>query len=329
MAAALNLRIAADHFESIRALIDGSIAPKGIHLAFQPHMTNPVRHRAMVIDLAFDVCELNVCTYLVARDQGVPLTAIPVFLFRRFRHGNIFINPRSGIREPGDLVGGRIGCPSMEAASNVWIHGILQDDGVLPHRSVNWVVEREEDIAFTPPPDLRMQRGPSGRSVVELLMAGEVDAVSTPQTPRELLAGDPRIGRLFEDYVARERQYFLRTGLFPIMHITALPSALVAREPWIVASLMDAFEASKQVANAHFSDVRVGPLAWFGAQWEEERRLFGADAWPYGMTDINRRNLETIIRYTYEQGLISRKMTIEELFTPLAGNAQGVADRRC
>ena len=313
---ALRLRIAADRFESVRALADGSIAPEGIELAFQPHMTNPVRHRAMVTDLAFDVCELNVCTYLVARDRGVELTAIPVFLFRRFRHGNIFINPRSGIRSAADLVGARIGCPSMEAASNVWIHGILQDEGELAHRSVNWVVEREEDIAFTPPPDLRMQRAPAGQSVVELLMAGQIDAVSTPQTPRELLAGDPRIGRLFEDYVARERRYFERTGLFPIMHITALPSALVAREPWIVGSLMRAFEASKQAAYAHFSDVRVGPLAWFGAQWESEQRLFGADAWPHGLTDTNRRNLETIIRYTYEQGLISRRMTIEELFVP-------------
>lgn len=316
MPAPLRLTIAADPFESIRALMEHSIAPEGITLEFQPEMTNPVRHRAMVIDRAFDVCELNVCTYLVARDQGVALTAIPIFLFRKFRHGNIFINPASGITAPEQLVGGRIGCPSMEAASNVWIHGVLEDDGSLPTRSVTWVVEREEDIPFTPPPDLRIERAPPGRSVVDMLMQGELDAVSAPQTPPALIKGDPRIGRLFPDYAIRERAYFAKTGLFPIMHITALPTELVAREPWIVPSLMNAFEESKKISNHHFSNTRVGTLAWFGALWEEEHQMFGGDAWPYGLTPINRRNIETVIRYTYEQGLISRIFTIEELFAP-------------
>ncbi len=314
MAAKLKIKIACDPFESVRALEDKRVEPDGVELDFQPEMSNPVRHGRMARDLAFDVCELSVSTYLIARDQGVPIVAIPVFLFRKFRHGNIFVNPKSGVRTPQDLVGKRIGCPTLQPPSNVWIHGILDDEGALPHRSVTWVVERDEDIPFKPPADLRIERARRGANIVDMLMAGELDAVSAPQTPQPLVDGDPRIGRLFPDYVARERAWFEKTGLFPIMHVTALPKALVDREPWIIKSLIEAFERSKQAAYKHFANTRVATLAWFGAQWEDERRLFGEDAWPYGLGETNRRNLETVIRYTHAQGLTSRAASLDELF---------------
>ena len=313
----LKLKIACDPFESVRALEDRRIEPDGIELEFQPEMSNPVRHKAMARDLAFDVCELNISTYLIARDRGAALTALPIFLFRKFRHGNIFINPASGIRAASDLAGKRIGCPTLQAASNVWIHGILQDAGELAHNSVTWVVERDEDINFSPRPDLRMERVPRGSNIIDMLMAGELDAVTAPQTPAPLIAGDRRIARLYGDYVERERRYYLETGLFPIMHVTAAPRELLEREPWIAGSLVAAFETSKHAAYRHFANTRVGTLAWFGAQWEEERLLLGDDPWPYGLTPLNRRNIETAIRYTHEQGLISRSMSIEELFTPV------------
>jgi 4,5-dihydroxyphthalate decarboxylase len=90
--AKLKLKLACDPFEFVRALQDRRVEPEGIELDFQPEMSNPVRHRVMARDMAFDICELNVTTYLIARDQGVPLTALPIFLFRKFRHGSIFIN---------------------------------------------------------------------------------------------------------------------------------------------------------------------------------------------------------------------------------------------
>ena len=313
--AKLKLKIACDPFESVRALEHKEIEPDGIELLFQPEMTNPVRHGAMVRDLAFDVCELNVSTYLIARDRGVPITAIPLFLFRKFRHGNIFVNPKSGITKASDLVGKRIGSSTMQPASNVWIHGILQDAGELPHKSVQWVLDRDEDMSFPFNPDWNITRAPRGENVVDLLLNGEVDAVSAPMTPQPLLKGDPRIARLYPDYVARERAYYQETGLFPIMHVTAIPTELMQREPWIAKSLLDAFETSKQMAYKHFSNTRVANLAWFGAQWEEEQALLGPDPWPYGFTPTNRRNIETAIRYTHEQGLTSKARSIEELFT--------------
>ena len=195
----LQLTIACDPFETVRALEEKHISPEGIELLFQPEMSNPVRHRAMARDLAFDVCELNVSTYLIARDQGVPITALPVFLFRKFRHGNIFVDARSGIKSPADLVGQRIGCPNLQPASNVWINGILRDFHGLDHRNLTWMVERDEDVPFDIPDSLRVERITGGRSAIDLMLAGEVAAVYTPQTPPAMIAGDTRIGRLCPD----------------------------------------------------------------------------------------------------------------------------------
>jgi len=314
MRAPLDLKVACDPFEFVRALGEGHVATDGLRLHFQPEMSNPVRHRAMARDLAFDVCELNITTYLIARDQGLPLTAIPVFLFRKFRHGSIFINPRGKVRVPADLAGARIGCPTLQPASNLWIHGILEEDYGVSFRDVHWVVEREEDLAFSPPPGMRVERAPAGRTVVQMLMDGEIDAVSAPQVPRELLKGDPRIARLFPNYVDLEKSYFSRTGLFPIMHVTAIPSALVAREPWIVRSLMQAFESSKREAYQRFANTRIATLAWFGALWEEEFSLLGSDPWEFGLSQKNRQNLATAIRYAQRQGFITSDKTIEDLF---------------
>jgi 4,5-dihydroxyphthalate decarboxylase len=312
--AKLNLTIACDPFESIRAMEEKHIEPEGIELAFQPEMSNPERHGRMARDVAFDICELNVSTYLIARDQGAPITAIPVFLFRKFRHGNVFVDARSGIRAPGDLAGKRVGCPNLQPASNVWISGILRDFHGLDHRDMTWVVEREEDVGFKPASDVRLEKAPKGKTAIDMLLDGDVSAVYMPQTPPTMIKGDTRIGRLFPDYVTRERQYFNDTGLFPIMHVTAIKTDLVKREPWVVASLMKAFEASKLEAYKRLSNVRLVPLAWFGAEWEEDRRLFGDDPWTYGLSETNRRNIETVIRYTHEQGLIRSRPTVDEIF---------------
>jgi 4,5-dihydroxyphthalate decarboxylase len=180
MASRLQLSLACDDFDHIRALMDGTVKPQGIDLVFITELTNPERHGAMVRDLAFDVCELNLPTYLVARDSGVPITAIPIFLFRRFRHGHVFVNPQSGIKTPKDLIGKRIGSTTLQPASNVWINGILQEFHGVPFREQTWVLERDEDAACTYPPWLNVERVPigqdRGRHVAERRTAGNDDA---------------------------------------------------------------------------------------------------------------------------------------------------------
>jgi 4,5-dihydroxyphthalate decarboxylase len=314
MSSRISLTVACDDFDHIRALYDGTVKVDGVDLSFITELSNPERHSRMVQELAFDVCELNAPTYLIARDHGVPITAIPVFLFRKFRHGNVFVNPKAGIKSPRDLIGRKIGCPTLQPASNVWINGILQDRYGVPHRSQTWVVERAEDAAFTPPPDLNIERTAHGGSVVSMLLNGDLPAIMTPQTPKALLNGDERIARLFPDYVEQERAYYLDTGIFPIMHVTAIKQALVEKYPWLPARLCEAFEKAKQLGYRRMENVRVVTLPWFGAHWENERALFGPDPWMYGLGETNRKTLNTLIRYTYEQGLISSQPALDSLF---------------
>ena len=256
--------------------MDGTVKPQGIDLIFITELTNPERHGRMVRDLAFDVCELNMPTYLVARDAGVPITAIPVFLFRKFRHGHVFVNPQAGIASPKDLIGKRIGSTTLQPASNVWINGILQEHHGVPFREQTWVLEREEDAPFTPPPWLKIERVPSGKTALSMLLNGELPAMMTPQTPKPILDGDERIARLFPDCVERERTYYKETGIFPIMHVTAIKNEIVERYPWVPMMLCRAFEEAKHLAYQRMANVRVVPLPWFAAHWEEERKHFWA-----------------------------------------------------
>ena len=314
MAESLKLTIACDDFETVLPLKRGEIAVEGVELEFQPEMSNPERHRRMVRDLAFDICELNICPYLVARSHDAALTALPVFLFRKFRHGNIFINPSSSIKLPPDLIGKRVGSPHLQSAGNVWVNGILKDEHGIDTRTFRWLVERGEDVEFERPADIKVDRIAAGETAVSMLMKGQVDAVITPTVPKPLIEGDPRIARLFPDYVEREKSYFRRTGIFPIMHVTAIRADVVRRHPWVVPRLVEAFERAKSSAYRRLADTRVVPQAWFGATWEEERCLLGSDPWSYGLTDSNRRNIETIVRYTHEQGMIARRPAVDELF---------------
>jgi 4,5-dihydroxyphthalate decarboxylase len=149
-----------------------------------------------------------------------------------------------------------------------------------------------------------------------MLLEGDIPAMISPLVPKPLLEGDKRIVRLFPDYVQRERDYFLQTGLFPIMHVTAIKQEIVDRHPWVPLVLMRAFEEAKQAAYRRMANVRVVPLPWFGSHWEEEWRLLGPDPWLHGLGAANRKNLDTIARYSHEQGLTSRAMTVDEMFVP-------------
>lgn len=317
--AALKLTVACDPFDSVRALMDGTLPTPGMALDFVTDLTNPERHARMVRDLAFDVCELNISTFLIARDQGVPITAIPVFLFRKFRHGNIFVRTDSGISRPEDLRGRRVGVPNLQPAANIWIKGILRDEFGLGYEEIIHVVQEDEEIAFDVPADFIVERAPEGRSVFDMLEDGSLPAVISPLVPKAVIDGHPEIGRLFPDYVERERAYFARTGLFPIMHVTAVRNELLLEHPWLAARLTGAFEQAKRMAYRHIANTRLVPLAWFGAQWEHEQSLLGADPWPNGLSQLNRRNLQTVIDYSFDQGLMKTKPLLDDLFADVGG----------
>jgi 4,5-dihydroxyphthalate decarboxylase len=181
--AKLKLTVACGNYEIVRALTDGSVTPDGIELVMLTDMGSRERHWRMTRKSEFDVCETNIGSYYMERDRGEPLSAMPVFLHRRFRHGFIFVNVNSGIRTPRDLIGKRIGGTNFQPASNIWMRGILEEHYGVPHRQCTWVVEREEDVVFTPHKELRIEMIAPGKRLDVMLAEGEIPAMLSPDIP--------------------------------------------------------------------------------------------------------------------------------------------------
>ena len=259
----LRLTVACGDYEIVRALKEGAVKADGLDLVMLTGMGPRERHWRMARKAEFDVCEANVGAYFMERDQGAPLTAIPVFLHRRFRHGFLFVNAAAGIREPKDLIGKKVGGTNFQPASNIWMRGILEEEYGLPHRQVTWVVERSEDVAFTPPQDLRIEMIAPGKKLDEHAGGGRDPRHAVARRCRKLfLAGDKRIVRLFPNYKDIELAYFRKTGIFPIMHVTTIKQEIVDKYPWVPTNLVKAFEEAKQIAYRRIANPRMVPLAW-------------------------------------------------------------------
>jgi 4,5-dihydroxyphthalate decarboxylase len=312
--AKLTLTVAAGDYDIVRPLKEGLVEAAGLNLIFLTDMGPRERHWRLARKNEFDVCEENVGAYFIARDQGHAITALPVFMHRRFRHGFVFINTNSGIKTPKDLIGRDVGGTNFMPAGNIWIRGILEEHYGVPHRDLTWVVDRSEDIAFDPPPGLRIKMKESPKSLSDMLADGDIPAMISPTIPTPFTRGDKRIARLFPDYKAIELEYFRQTGIFPIMHVTTIRQEIVEKYPWVTTNLVKAFEASKQMAYRRVQNPRMVPLAWVRTAVEEQEQTLGPDPWQYGLTPANRKNLETIQRYVHQQGMTKKLRTLEELF---------------
>jgi 4,5-dihydroxyphthalate decarboxylase len=321
MSRKLHLTLAAGDYESIRALKEGTVQPEGIALTVLTDMTSDIRHWRMLRNREFDVAELSMSNYLMAKYSALPFTAIPVFLHRRFRHSFAYINTAKGISAPNDLVGKKVGLRNFQATANLWIRGILEHEYGVPHRSILWFKQDEEEVDWTPPRDLKIQRVAPGKNVEEMLVTGELDALIHPEIIKPILAKDKRVARLFPNYRSLEVDYYKRTGIFPIMHTTAIKQEIVDKHPWVPINLMQAFEAAKNLAYKRMENPRIVPLAWFRHFLEEQEDILGSDPWPYGLGLENRKALDTLMEYSMEQGLLGRKISLEELFTPIQAHS--------
>ncbi len=310
----VHLTLATGDYESIRALKEGTVQADGIELTVLTDMTSDIRHWRTLRNREFDVAELSMSNYLMAKYTGLPFVAIPVFLHRRFRHGFVFLNAAKDIVKPADLIGKKVGLRNFQATANLWIRGILEHEFGLPHRSVNWFKQDEEEVDWTPPADLKIQRITPAQSVEKMLLDGELDALIHPELIQPILDKDKRVTRLFPNYRDLEMDYYKRTGIFPIMHTTAIRQEIVDQYPWVPINLMQAFEASKKAAYKRMENPRIVPLAWFRSFLEEQEEVLGPDPWVYGLGAVNTKTLQTLMQYSHEQGLIGRKMALDELF---------------
>lgn len=310
----LRLTMLTGDYEIVRALKDGTVLPKGIELVQGVFPGTGAIHDRVAGNRACDINEYNGGHYVVQKAHGRDdITAIPVFLHRRFRHGFVYVNTGKGIARPSDLAGRRVACRTIGAAANYWMRGHLEEHGA-PHRSITWVIETLDEASAQARNDLKLEVVPKGKRVEAMLLAGEVDAIIQPNVNEAHAKGDPRVARLWPNYKETEIAYYRRTGFFPIMHVTTVPTALVAKHPWIVESLTLAFEEAKQLAFQRLANPRNVPLAFFRTYAEEERALLGPDPWEYGLSERNVRNYDTLVGYVHDQVLTGPRPRLEDLF---------------
>jgi 4,5-dihydroxyphthalate decarboxylase len=308
------LTLACGDYEIIRALKEGQVEPDGIDLTVLTEMDSTTRHWRFIRNRDFDMAETSASSYVVAKDRGEPVTALPVFLHRRFRHGFVFINTTKGIKSPKDLIGRKVGIKSFLVTAGHWMRGILEHEYGVPHKSLQYFAELDEDIDFTPPADLNITRLPHDKSVEKMLAEGELDAVIHSSIIKPLAAGDPRVGRLFPDFKAEEIAFYKKTGIFPIMHVMGIKQEIVERHPWVPINMFHAFQKAKAIAMARMANPRIVPLAWYREAWEEQEEILGPDPWEYGLGERNRHNIETLAGYSHEQGLTRQRLGTDDLF---------------
>ncbi|MGH7873737.1 MAG: ABC transporter substrate-binding protein [Candidatus Binatia bacterium] len=309
----LRLTLSCGDYDRTRPLIDREIPTPGLNLEVIP-LPSSERHRRFVRTLEFDVCELQIAQYLGLKSRGAPITAIPVFPHRRFNHSCVMVRADSDIVRPQDLRGRRVGVHGHFNPIALWIRGLLQHEFDLPPSEIHWVADGPEDMpGWSPPSWLKIERAPAGRKMQESLKAGEIDAQILSDSGADAATMNPAVRRLWSNYRKVEIDYFRRTGIFPIRHLMVVKDEVLERHPDVASDLVRVFEDAKQHAYKYWSDHRRSSLAWFGAEQEEERALFGSDPWPYSVGK-NRIALETLLDYAYEQGLTERRLDIEEIF---------------
>jgi 4,5-dihydroxyphthalate decarboxylase len=308
------LTLACGDYEIIRALKEGEVEPDGIDLTVLTEMDSTTRHWRFIRNRDFDMAETSASSYVVAKDQGQAVTALPVFLHRRFRHGFVFINTTKGIKKPSDLIGRKVGIKSFLVTAGHWMRGILEHEYGVPHKSLEYFAELDEDIEFTPPADLKITRLPHAKSVETMLAEGELDAVIHSSIIKPFAARDPRVARLFPDFKNKEIAYYKKTGIFPIMHVLGLKQEIADKHPWVPINMFQAFQRAKAIAMARMANPRIVPLAWYREAWEEQEEIMGPDPWEYGLGDRNRHTIETLAGYSHEQGLTRRRLTADDLF---------------
>lgn len=318
----LRLTFACGDYDRTRALEEGTVRPDGIDLTY---LRLPVEETffRMMRHHEFEVAEMSMSSYVKSLGSAEPpFVALPVYTSRQFRHAGIFVNANAGIEKPEDLRGKVVGTPEWQLTANVWIRGFLADHYGVPVDSVEYrtggqeTPGRVEKAAVDLGESIRIQPIPSDRTLSAMLAAGEIDAFQGPRVPSSFVPGGA-VRRLFADPVTAEKDYFARTGIFPIMHVVVVRRDVYDRNPWVAQSLTKALTVAKQRAMTELYDASAlrFMLPWLIPGLEEARSLLGEDYWSYGL-EGNRRTLATFLRYHHEQGLSSRLLAPEELFAP-------------
>ena len=317
----LRLTLALSHYDRHIPFLDGSVHVEGVDLqVLAVGQSNPLkhgqdRHERMLQRSEFDICELSLSSYLIAKSRGMPFTAIPVYPRRLFSLSQMWVNTDAGINSPEDLIGKKVGLSTFQTTLSVLAKGDLQVEYGVPWRKLDWYMSKDEAVPIKPIDGVRMQILKPGQKIGAMLEKGDIDALFVPHPPKEALRGGGNIRRLFADPKAEETKYFRKNGYYPIMHVVAFKDQVLTQNPRLARSVMEAFDKAKQACVEYYDDPNWSRFVWGRHLFEEERIAFGEDPWPHGVKR-NRANLERFIGYSLDQGLMEKKLEVEELFAP-------------
>jgi 4,5-dihydroxyphthalate decarboxylase len=318
----LPITIATSDYDRVRALVDGRVHVEGCDVNY---ITMPVEEcfERAYFHGEFEVAEIGFSPYLIALSRGTPpYVAVPAFLSRMFRHSAVYIRTDRGIQGPADLKGKRIGVPEYQMSAVMWFRGFLKDEHGIDTKDMHWVQGglenpgRREKFPLNLPPGFPLSSAPKGQSLSQMLADGALDAVMAARRPSCFVSGHPKVRRLYPDYRAAEQEYYRRTGIFPIMHAVGIRRDVLDRHPWLAASVYKAFLQAKRLSDAEFAEttaLKIG-LPWVNAEYDQTRELMGEDFWSYGLGAANRKTLQAMARYSFEQGLAVRLLTVEDMF---------------
>ena len=312
---ALKLTMTCAEYDRSRPLIDGRVKARDIDLDIHVNSDDRSRQRD-IREGKFDVGEFFTGIYMADLEHKVlGLTAVPIFVKRMFRHSYIYVNKHADIRTPKDLEGKRVGIQTWFTTTALWARGILADEYGVDLSAITWVANWNEKIGkWQPPSWLKLEIVPQGEKLHDLLIAGKLDAGITTETWAPF--GHSDVDFLMPNFAQEERDYFRKTGFFPIQHTLVIKNAVLEKNPWVAMSLFDAWQESKQECYRWLDRQRVHMTAlWYRSPWEEERAIAGPDPYVWGFKQ-SRAEVDKMLEYAFRQGLVTRRFVPEDMFHP-------------
>jgi len=309
----LELTLMLADYHRTRPFLSGEVSAERIHL--KPKRAIPGEACLRTVYEEFDIAEMSLSWYNMARCRKEQVIALPIFPLRMQIHPYIFCSPSSGIERPEDLKGKRIGMDQYRLTVGLWARGILNEYyGVRPE-DCHWVTSEPEGAGFQLPPGVRItvQNEPTEA----LLLRGEIDAIIPPNVVPSFRARDPRIKRAVRDARRVVTEYYQKTKIFPITHTLVVRQRLLDEQPWLVSSLLNAFTKAEEVCRKSYDYAKRLAFPSAVLILEEEEETFGANPWGHGMTPENRVVLEKFVQYAEEQGYIPYRPQLSDLFAPV------------
>lgn len=320
------LKTALNSYPHVAAIKNGGIVPAGFELEIIEVDPMIAAYRRMVRNLEYDICEVAVTTYVVAKSFNKGFTALPIPLNRLLHFGDIQVGLDTGINVPADLAGRRVGVRAYTVTTGVWVRGILQNEYGVDPATITWITDDEEHVQeYAAPPNVKASEG---ESLVDLFQEGKIDAAFAGRAGLGR-SGAPREGwekgnaatpsvlstrefrALFPNAAELDVAWYERTGIYPIHGVVCVRDSVLAANPGLPRALFDAFTRAKDEYLARLRN--DGPQSAEDKKWVAMQAIVGADPLPYGL-EANRTSINALIEYALQQRLITKRFTPEELF---------------